>query len=220
MRALNNPIERSIDHRDLVNQSSQESNISANIAILKPHEIDLAITLVAISLVFIICQSIKLIPDVYEIIVCDHFTIANGEESCSAPLVIDFMISLANLLCCINSAVNFMLYMLRGQKFRKAFRETYCFGFKRGRPLDGAAGVQVQLGNGNGFIRSPENGIRMLVLERPTVEQSRLEQRRVELLERMDPPRAELLQLKRNNSQSIILSNLSSQNNVSIGAMV
>ena len=33
--------------------------------------------------------------------------------------------SLANLLPCVNSAANFLVYMLRGEKFRKAFLRTY-----------------------------------------------------------------------------------------------
>ena len=33
--------------------------------------------------------------------------------------------SLANLMCCFNSAANFLVYMLRGKKFRDAFLHTY-----------------------------------------------------------------------------------------------
>ena len=36
-----------------------------------------------------------------------------------------FLFSLANLFACINSAANFLIYMLRGKKFRKAFCDTY-----------------------------------------------------------------------------------------------
>ena len=93
--------------------------------ILKPHEIELGVTLVAISLVFVVCQSIKLIPDIYEIIVCDHFSHSSQELSCHAPVFIDALMSLANLFCCINSAANFLFYMLRGKKFRDAFKQTY-----------------------------------------------------------------------------------------------
>ena len=33
--------------------------------------------------------------------------------------------SFANLLPCVNSAANFLVYMLRGEKFRSAFVRTY-----------------------------------------------------------------------------------------------
>jgi len=38
-------------------------------------------------------------------------------------IVVNF--SLANLLSCINSSANFLVYMLRGKKFRDAFLVTY-----------------------------------------------------------------------------------------------
>ena len=37
----------------------------------------------------------------------------------------DYYFSYANLLSVINSAANFLVYMLRGRKFRKAFISTY-----------------------------------------------------------------------------------------------
>ncbi len=33
--------------------------------------------------------------------------------------------SISNLLSCFNSAANFLIYMLRGRKFREAFLSTY-----------------------------------------------------------------------------------------------
>ena len=33
--------------------------------------------------------------------------------------------SISNLLSCVNSAVNFLIYMLRGKKFRDVFLKTY-----------------------------------------------------------------------------------------------
>ena len=74
---------------------------------------------------FVVCQSIKLIPDIYEMIVCDHFAQAEDQNSCHAPVLIDALMSLAQLFCCINSSANFLFYMLRGKKFRDAFKQTY-----------------------------------------------------------------------------------------------
>ena len=105
--------------------------------VLKPHEVDLGITLVAISMMFIFCQSVKLIPDIYEMITCDHFALAQKNEmermeGCSSTVIIDTFASLGNLFCCINSAGNFLLYMLRGKKFRDAFTQTYFSWIHRG----------------------------------------------------------------------------------------
>ena len=119
-------------------QTSATNCTTTNIVtkILKPHEVDLGITLVAISMMFIFCQSIKVIPDIYEMITCDHFALAlkdnEMERLCSSTLVIDTFASLGNLFCCINSAGNFLLYMLRGKKFRDAFTHTYFFWIHQG----------------------------------------------------------------------------------------
>ena len=89
--------------------------------------VDTAITLLSISMMFVICQSVKLVPDIYELTVCNHFKIAKEghDENCHNPLNIDVATSLGNLFCCINSAANFLLYMVRGKKFRDAFNGTY-----------------------------------------------------------------------------------------------
>jgi hypothetical protein len=44
---------------------------------------------------------------------------------CETTVFIETMISLSNLLVCVNSSGNFLLYMLRGKKFRDAFCQTY-----------------------------------------------------------------------------------------------
>ena len=112
----------------------------------KQSEIDMAITLVAISLMFILCQSVKLIPEIYEQIVCGHFNGFVGQEFLTiaeqvvdrakchhSPIFIDVFKSFGNLFVCINSAANFLLYMVRGKKFREAFYQTY-FSFRKEEP--------------------------------------------------------------------------------------
>jgi len=112
----------------------------------KQSEIDMAITLVAISLMFILCQSVKLIPEIYEQIVCGHFNGFVGQEFLTieeqvkdrakchhSPIFIDAFKSFGNLFVCINSAANFLLYMVRGKKFREAFYQTY-FSFRQEEP--------------------------------------------------------------------------------------
>ena len=93
----------------------------------KRKEIDMAITLIAISITFVLCQSVKLVADVYELTVCDHFKIAKDgyDPQCHNPIGIDVVISFGNLFVCVNSAANFLMYMIRGKKFREAFCQTY-----------------------------------------------------------------------------------------------
>lgn len=79
----------------------------------------LGILLVAISILFILCQSFKMIPDLYEIMYCE--SIANCE---STPFV-TFCVNLSHLLVCFNSSANFVIYLLGGEKFRRAWCQTY-----------------------------------------------------------------------------------------------
>ena len=96
-------------------------------------EIDMAITLVAISFMFVFCQSIKLVADVYELSVCDHFKIAEKgyDQNCHNPEEIDILISLGNLFCCVNSAANFLVYIIKGKNFREAFIDKYFYFCKQ-----------------------------------------------------------------------------------------
>ena len=112
----------------------------------KQSEIDMAITLVAISLMFVLCQSVKLIAEIYEQSKCGHFSGFIGKEEFNnastteeklyqastkasqcheSTIFIDVSKSFGNLFVCINSAANFLLYMVRGKKFREAFYQTY-----------------------------------------------------------------------------------------------
>ena len=92
-------------------------------------EIDMAITLMTISFMFVFCQSIKLVADVYEHGVCDHFKIAEKgyDQKCHNPRKIDILISMGNLFCCINSAANFLVYIIKGKNFREAFLDKYFY---------------------------------------------------------------------------------------------
>ena len=61
----------------------------------------------------------KMIPDLYEIMYCE--SIANCE---STPFV-TFCVNLSHLLVCFNSSANFVIYLLGGEKFRRAWCQTY-----------------------------------------------------------------------------------------------
>ena len=109
-------------------------------------ERDMAITLVAISLMFVICQSIKLVVDIYELTVCDHFKIAEEghDPECHMPTKIDVVASLGNLFVCINSAANFLVYMIKG----KIFREAFCHSYFSCSEENIQTNLQVQQGQG------------------------------------------------------------------------
>ena len=76
----------------------------------------LGVLLIAISILFILCQSVKIIPDLYEIMFW---------AGAPAPPIILFCIDLSKLLLCFNSSANFVIYLLRGEKFRRVWCETY-----------------------------------------------------------------------------------------------
>lgn len=84
------------------------------------HEHKLGILLVGISVLFILCQSFKIIPDLYEIMFC-----SDARETCLTTPFIAFCVSLSHLLVCFNSSANFVIYLLGGEKFRTAWCETY-----------------------------------------------------------------------------------------------
>jgi hypothetical protein len=108
--------------------SSSSTASSVPNGVPKKHEVSLAITLVAISVLFICCQSLKIVTDVYELF-CEKIEIRGtfgGAMVCVNNPIIEVVIILANLSTCVNSAANFLVYMLRGKKFRDLFLETYC----------------------------------------------------------------------------------------------
>ena len=79
----------------------------------------LGILLVAISILFILCQSFKIIPDLYEIMFCSEI------DDCNSTPFIAFCVNLSHLLVCFNSSANFVIYLLGGEKFRRAWCQTY-----------------------------------------------------------------------------------------------
>ena len=91
-------------------------------------EHSLGIILIIMSILFIICQSLKIVPDMYEIIACKKVDESNNSsQECTFPAVIDKLTQLSHLLVCINSAANFLIYYCAGGKFREAWLDTYGF---------------------------------------------------------------------------------------------
>ena len=92
--------------------------------------------LVSISVLFICCQSFKMIPDIYELIFCPP--VEGKEQECETTPFISTCVSLSHLLVCGNSALNWIIYLLAGEKFRRVWRETYLPQRCRPKPLERA----------------------------------------------------------------------------------
>jgi len=89
--------------------------------------------LVGMSALFITCQSLKIIPDLYEVIICNEQRTNGKVCTTSSQPVINMITRLSHLLVCFNLSANFVFYYLKGEKFRKAWIETYgnLFNLKR-----------------------------------------------------------------------------------------
>ena len=90
-------------------------------------ENNLAGVLVFISLLFILCQSAKIVPDVYEVIYCRWSARARAEgrgggvggqeeEECTITPFIERVVSFSHFLLAFNSSVNFVIYTWRGKR--------------------------------------------------------------------------------------------------------
>jgi len=87
-------------------------------------EHNLGIILIAMSSLFIFCQSFKIIPDMYELILCNRLGHLGADCEMKGP-VINAILRLSHLLVCVNSSANFLIYYARGERFRRAWIETF-----------------------------------------------------------------------------------------------
>ena len=83
---------------------------------------NMAVVLICIVVMFILCQSLKIIPDIFEAFFCDH---SNDISTCQSPFSLEILISVSHLMLAVNSASNFLIYMLRGDKFRQFFFQIF-----------------------------------------------------------------------------------------------
>jgi hypothetical protein len=77
------------------------------------------------SALFIFCQSFKIVPDMYEMIVCNRVRTMGQDCASSKDPIINVIIRLSHFLVCLNSSANFLIYCLNGEKFRKAWVDAY-----------------------------------------------------------------------------------------------
>ncbi|XP_069183263.1 LOW QUALITY PROTEIN: FMRFamide receptor [Procambarus clarkii] len=91
---------------------------------LQKKEIGLAVMLLVVVTVFFVCNVLAFIINILELL----------------GITIELLTNASNLLITINSSVNFIIYCIFGQKFRKLFLKMFCSGV-----LSGAAARDVAL---------------------------------------------------------------------------
>ncbi|KAK8753491.1 hypothetical protein OTU49_004665 [Cherax quadricarinatus] len=79
---------------------------------LQRKEIGLAVMLLVVVTVFFVCNVLAFIINILELL----------------DITIDLLTMASNLLVTINSSVNFIIYCIFGQKFRKLFLKMFCSG--------------------------------------------------------------------------------------------
>ncbi len=67
---------------------------------------------------------LQIIPDIFEAVKCDWST----QKDCPSTTLIELLISVSHFLLAVNSASNFFIYMLRGDKFRQTFVQMFVRG--------------------------------------------------------------------------------------------
>ncbi|XP_067004373.2 FMRFamide receptor [Anabrus simplex] len=108
---------------------------------LQKKEIGLATMLLCVVIVFFLCNILALVNNVIEAFYC---------------ISIDQLVKTSNLLITINSSVNFVIYVIFGEKFKRLFLKLFCshqlwvaVGGGRESP-DGATHDESVVSNGDG----------------------------------------------------------------------
>ncbi|KAG8249903.1 obsolete signal transducer activity protein [Homalodisca vitripennis] len=110
---------------------------------LQKKEIGLATMLLCVVVVFVLCNILPLVTNVLE---------------CFYDIIIDQLVKTSNLLVTINSSVNFVIYVIFGEKFKRLFLKMFCShgmwscaGALGGRDSpDGATHEDSLISNGDG----------------------------------------------------------------------
>ena len=99
-----------------LNDENNSINTDTEMTSKQRREANLGIVLVSISVMFILCQSVKVIPDCYEVLFCRIGSSGlNSEGQCINHAVIDYIIDISHLMLAINSSANVIIYTIRGE---------------------------------------------------------------------------------------------------------
>lgn len=100
----------------IVRQVRRAQRERARLSRVQRRELSLATVLVVVVLVFFVCNVLPLVTNA-----CEAFLGAEFQH-------LDPLIKTSNLLVTINSSVNFLVYVIFGDKFKRVFFKTFCAG--------------------------------------------------------------------------------------------
>ncbi len=95
------------------NEEEEEEDDSSPLSRQRKENMNLAAVLVGISLLFIFCQSAKIVPDLHEVIYCR--ILPGSASKCAVSAVMSGVVSVSHLLLAVNSSANFVVYTCRGE---------------------------------------------------------------------------------------------------------
>ncbi|CAG9575309.1 unnamed protein product [Danaus chrysippus] len=107
----------------IVKQVRRAQAERARLSRVQRRELGLATMLLVVVLVFFLCNLLPLVTNAFEVFLGDAF------EN------LDPLVKTSNLLVTINSSVNFVIYVIFGEKFKRVFLKIFCAGRIRPRGL-------------------------------------------------------------------------------------
>ncbi|XP_021205141.1 FMRFamide receptor isoform X1 [Bombyx mori] len=108
----------------IVRQVRRAQAERARLSRVQRRELGLATMLLVVVLVFFLCNLLPLVTNSFEVFLGDQL------EN------LDPLVKTSNLLVTINSSVNFVIYVIFGEKFKRVFLKMFCAGGWRRRTRD------------------------------------------------------------------------------------
>lgn len=105
----------------IVRQVRRAQAERARLSRVQRRELGLATMLLVVVLVFFLCNLLPLVTNSFEVFYGDQFD------------KLDPLVKTSNLLVTINSSVNFVIYVIFGEKFKRVFLKMFCAGSMRAR---------------------------------------------------------------------------------------
>ncbi|XP_052737106.1 FMRFamide receptor [Bicyclus anynana] len=105
----------------IVRQVRRAQAERARLSRVQRRELGLATMLLVVVLVFFLCNLLPLVTNAFEVFLGDQFD------------NLDPLVKTSNLLVTINSSVNFVIYVIFGEKFKRVFLKMFCAGRARAR---------------------------------------------------------------------------------------
>lgn len=73
-----------------------------------------ATSLLGVAVSFVLCQSVKIIPDIYELRNCDYLK----SLRCNSTFTIEALVAVSNLLLAINASATIFIYYRKRKKIK------------------------------------------------------------------------------------------------------